>query len=185
MSYVGVNILYAVVDLPLKSSWLQSGSWSRVFLWRPSAQSHVPILSPHLLFTAHPQQMQIYTVAPQNGFFRLIQCYPEFNVCLWPIFSAFSEMCNWFVTHALLKVWWAREKSRLMGTAAYGCRSFEIWSFPEPLGPQLPWTKSMCLLGLKAPLWHQRAPRQNHVLYCPFEERHYWSKQKRHLGLSV
>lgn len=102
-----------------------------------------------------------YTVAPQNGFFQLIQCYPEFDICLWQIFTTFSEMCNWFVIRALLKVWWAKEKSRLMGTGVYGYRSFEIWSFPEPLGPQLPWTKSMCLLGLKAPLWHQRAPRQN------------------------
>lgn len=65
-----------------------------------------------------------------------------------------------------------------METGAYGYRSFEIWPFPDSLGPQLAWTKFMCLCGLRAPLWHQGAPQHNYELYWPFEERHYWSRQK-------
>lgn len=186
MSYVYVSILHAVVEMTLESRWLQSGSWSLMSLRWPSDQSHIPVLSPHLLFTAHPWQMQIYTVAPQKAFFKLAQCHPEFNICLWQIFTTFSELCNWFVIHALLKVWWAKEKSWLMETGAYGYRSFEIWSFPDSLGPQLAWTKFMCLCGLRAPLWHQGTPQQKYELHWPFEERHYWSKQKLGvLGLTL
>lgn len=141
---------------------------------------------PHTCSSQHTLSKCKSTLLLYKVFFKLVQCYPEFNICLWQIFTTFWELCNWFVIHGLLKVWWVKEKSWLMGTGAYGYRSFEIWSFPDSLGPQLAWTKFMCLLGLKAPLWHQRAPQQNCVLYWPSEERHYWSKQKLGvLGLTL